>query len=55
MENLAQVRDGSTGESRSNGYWTMQVLAALVEGEELIPLYGDGYSQVAGDFVSENL
>lgn len=55
MEHLAKVRDGSTGEVRSNGYWTMQVAAADVEGEELIPLYGDGYSQVASDFVSENL
>lgn len=55
MENLAQVRDGSTGESRSNGYWTMQVLAADIEGEELIPLYGELYSQVASNFVSENL
>jgi hypothetical protein len=54
MEHLAQVRDGSTGELRSNGYWTMQVLAADVEGEELVPLYGELYSQKASNFVSEN-
>lgn len=30
------------------------MLAADVEGEELVPLYGELYSQVANDFVSEN-
>lgn len=54
MEHLAPVRDGSTGEVRSDGYWTMQVLGADVEGEELVPLYGELYSQEADDFVSEN-
>jgi hypothetical protein len=54
MEHLAPVRDGSTGEVRSDGYWTMQVLGADVEGEELVPLYGELYSQEAQDFVSEN-
>lgn len=54
MEHLAPVRDGSTGEVRSDGYWTMQVLAADVEGEERVPLYGELYSQEAQDFVSEN-
>jgi len=54
MEYLAEVRDGSTGESRSPGYWTLEVIAAQVEGEELVPLYGELYSQKARDFASEN-
>ncbi len=54
MENLALVRDGSTGELRSNGYWLLEVLGADVEGEDLIPLYGELYSQEARDFRSEN-
>ena len=54
MENLALVRDGSTGEPRSNGYWLLEVLGADVEGEDLIPLYGELYSQEAEDFRSEN-
>jgi hypothetical protein len=53
-ENLALVRDGSTGELRSNGYWLLEVLGADVEGEDLIPLYGELYSQEARDFRSEN-
>jgi len=48
------VRDGSTGETKSNGYWLMDVLGADVEGEDLIPLYGELYSQEANDFRSEN-
>ena len=54
MEYLALVRDGSTGETKSEGYWLMDVLGADVEGEELIPLYGELYSQEAKDFRSEN-
>jgi len=54
MENLALVRDGSTGEPRSNGYWLLEVLGADVEGEDLTPLYGELYSQEARDFRSEN-
>jgi hypothetical protein len=54
MEHLALVRDGSTGEPRSNGYWLLEVLGADVEGEQLIPLYGELYSQEAEDFRSEN-
>jgi len=54
MEYLALVRDGSTGENRSTGYWTIEVIGADVEGEELVPLYGELYSQEADDFVSEN-
>jgi hypothetical protein len=54
MEYLALVRDGSTGETKSNGYWLMDVLGAEVEGEDLIPLYGELYSQEAEGFRSEN-
>jgi hypothetical protein len=54
MECLALVRDGSTKETRSPGYWTMEVVGADVEGEELVPLYGELYSQDAKGFVSEN-
>jgi hypothetical protein len=54
MEYLALVRDGSTGERRSKGYWLIDVLGADVEGEDLIPLYGELYSQEANNFRSEN-
>ncbi len=54
MEYLAYVRDGSTGETRSKGYWLLDVLGADVEGEDLIPLYGELYSQDAAGFKSEN-
>ncbi len=54
MEYLAFVRDGSTGERRSKGYWLLDVLGADVEGEDLIPLYGELYSQEAAGFKSEN-
>jgi hypothetical protein len=54
MEYLALVRDGSTGEKRSNGYWLIDVLGAEVEGEDLVPLYGELYSQEAREFRSEN-
>ncbi len=54
MEYLALVRDGSTGETRSKGYWLMDVLGADVEGEDLILLYGELYFQEASDFKSEN-
>jgi len=54
MEYLAWVRDGSTGETRSKGYWLVDVLGADVEGEDLIPLYGELYSQEAVGFKSEN-
>ena len=54
MEHLALVRDGSTGEKRSHGYWLITVLGADVEGEDLIPLSGELYSQKAEGFRSEN-
>ena len=54
MEHLALVRDGSTGEKRSHGYWLISVLGADVEGEDLTPLSGELYSQEAEGFRSEN-
>jgi len=54
MECLALVRDGSRGETRSKGYWLIGILGADVEGEDLIPLYGELYSQEDKDFRSEN-
>ncbi|MGW8180522.1 MAG: hypothetical protein ACWGQW_17450 [bacterium] len=54
MEHLALVRDGSTGETKSPGYWLIGVLGADVDGEELIPLSGELYSQEAEGFRSEN-
>jgi len=54
MEYLALVRDGSRKETKSPGYWTMEVVGADVEGEELIPLYSELYSQKSRGFISEN-
>jgi len=36
------------------GYWTLEVIGAQVEGEELVPLDGELYSQNAEHFLSEN-
>ena len=40
MEYLVLLRDGSTGETKSSGYWLIDVPGAVVGGEDLIPLYG---------------
>jgi len=53
MENLAVVRDGSTGEL-ARGDWTIHVAGVENEGSEITPLYGELYSQNAKDFLSEN-
>ena len=53
MENLATVRDGSTGELHQ-GYWLCDVTAAEVNGNEIVPLYQKLFSVEAKDFVSEN-
>jgi hypothetical protein len=53
MDNLAMIWDGSEKEV-GQGYWLSSVIAADVDGEELIPLYGELYSQKAKDFESEN-
>jgi hypothetical protein len=53
MENLATVRDGSTGELHL-GYWLCDVTAAEVNGSEIVPLYQKLFSVEAEDFTSEN-
>lgn len=53
MENLAPVRDGSTGELHP-GYWLCDVTAAEVNGSEITPLHQKLYSAEAEDFRSEN-
>jgi Transposase DDE domain len=53
MENLATVRDGSTGELHQ-GYWLCDVTAAEVNGSEIVPLYQKLFSVEAQDFTSEN-
>jgi hypothetical protein len=53
MENLATVRDGSTGELHK-GYWLCDVTGAEVNGGEIVPLYQKLYSAEAKDFTSEN-
>jgi hypothetical protein len=55
MENLALVYDGSTGNKHSPGYWLCSVFGAEVDGEELLPLYQELFSQNAQDFDSENI
>jgi hypothetical protein len=54
MENLATVRDGSEGKI-DTGYWLINVVGADVEGEDLVPLYSELYSQEARGFRSENI
>ena len=53
MENLATVRDGSTGELHQ-GYWVCDVTAAEVNGSQILPLYQKLFSVEARDFTSEN-
>jgi hypothetical protein len=53
MENLATVRDGSTGEMHQ-GYWLCDVTAAEVNGSQILPLYQKLFSVEAKDFTSEN-
>ena len=53
-DGAVRVREGSTGECRSRGYWLIGAFGADVEGQDLIPLYGELYSQEAIGFLSEN-
>jgi len=53
MENLATVRDGSTGELHL-GYWLCDVTGAEVNGNQIVPLYQRIFSVEAEDFTSEN-
>jgi hypothetical protein len=54
MEHLARVRDGSSGEI-ADGYWLCQVVAVANEDTAIVPLVSTLYSQLAPDFVSENV
>ena len=53
MENLAVVREGSTGKLH-RGCWLSEVTAAEVNGSEIVPLYRKLFSVEAKDFTSEN-
>jgi hypothetical protein len=53
MEYLAWVRDGSEKEL-ARGYWTVHVVGAEVDSEEIVPLYQRLYSAEAPGFTSEN-
>jgi hypothetical protein len=53
MENLATVRDGSTGELHLD-HWLCDVTAAEVACSEIIPLYQKLFSVEAEDFTSKN-
>lgn len=53
MEYMAKIRDGSENMLR-DGYWTLNVVGVESEGEEIVPLALELYSQNAPDFVSEN-
>jgi len=54
QEYLALVRDGSQKGKIRKGYWTLEILGADTDGDRMIPLYGELYSQRADDFQSEN-
>lgn len=54
MQYLCRVRDGTDGEIKP-GYWTMNVVATDLEGEQLVPLYQKLYSADAPGFESENI
>ena len=53
MEYLCIVRDGSE-KKLGPGYWLCQVVAAEIDGDSIVPLYGGLYSTESPDFVSEN-
>jgi len=38
----------------TKGYWLCEVIGADVQGERIVPMYGELYSHQAHDFVSEN-
>ena len=54
MEYLAKLRNGSDGGEIVDGYWTNQVIATEIGGDEITPLYYSLYSQRSPDFESEN-
>lgn len=54
MENMDGIWDGSKGE-KAKGYWICEIVGAEVDGNDVIPLYSEAYSQSAKDFESENI
>jgi hypothetical protein len=54
MEYLARVYNGSDG-TLGDGYWTVNVAACETGSSEVVPLYCRLHSQLAPDYVSENL
>ncbi len=54
QEFLGLVRDGSQKGRIRKGYWTLEILGADPDGDRVVPLYGELYSQRADDFQSEN-
>lgn len=53
MEHMDGIWDGSKGEV-AKGYWICEIVGAEVNGNELIPLYSESFSQSAEGFESEN-
>ncbi len=53
MENLAHIRDGSTGRIEE-GYWFCSVIGVECDGQEITPLCNRLWSQKSPDFESEN-
>ena len=49
QEYLALVRDGSQKGKIRKGYWTLEILGADPDGDRVVPLYGELYSQRADD------
>jgi len=54
MEHMATVYDGSEGGELVSGYWTNQVIATEIGGNEITPLHFSLYSQASPDFTGEN-
>lgn len=54
MENMCGIWDGSKKE-KAKGYWICEIVGADVNGNEVLPLYSEAYSQDADGFESENI
>ena len=53
MEYLATIRDGSS-KRLAKGYWMVSVVAARTGKKQLIPVWGEVFSQESPEFISEN-
>lgn len=53
MEHMDGIWDGSKGE-KGEGYWICEVIGAEVNGNDVIPLYSEAFSQSEEGFESEN-